>query len=295
MQRLEAHNNGSSGPIGVGEHEGISQAPIVENLFTLAEAGIEKGVHTIDVFTTKRQAGMLYLPTSPEIRLSGRQAQQTMQVLAGEARMKSNDRFYDLADGNVAVLPSNVAADIVESTDDFLLYSITSKDTTQDSDNNAKDNGTTLLIKNLYELYQSAERESFMSTDESNQGANTESAVDEIEVFFPGEEGYMLNKSQAGRLLIYGEKGWGSNESGEIWLDWHTHSLAQHAIYVLRGNGRVGFGSEQEEQTFELNRGDIAIVPTGARHRLGSVGPFLASVINTPGIPPTHPNYSHPA
>jgi quercetin dioxygenase-like cupin family protein len=119
-----------------------------------------------------------------------------------------------------------------------------------------------------------------MSTHNANTNGEDVSKVSEIEVFYPGLEGYNLDGTQAGRLLLYEQP---------VWLDTHTHPLAQHAIVGREGRGAVRF----DEREYPVEPGSLFVVPPDTVHQLGSTGDMRAFVVNSPGIPPTDPNYSH--
>lgn len=273
--------------------EGGRSLAVAKNLFAVVAAERKQGASLILIFENERQAGSLIaLDTASSLTLpEDRLRQQTFHVLRGTATLSFDSQAQRLTRGSLVVIPPNKQVALLKAEQDFLLFKLSSPGMQRSEEQTGEEgalseNGkrTGILVSNLYDLHQVGERKSFMSTDEENSGTSTVSRVNEIEVFYPemAAEGYQLNGSQAGRLLIY---------ETQTTLDRHTHPLAQHAIYVMDGHGYVEF----EGENFDLDPGGLFVVPPHTKHKLGSYGNFLAFVVNTPGIPPTHPQYSEPA
>ena len=273
---------GSPRPIQI-DLEPIQHQSIIADLYQRFEEGRETGTDAVlPVFANERQIGdLISLDLQPSLEFAASEHQQTLIVLRGSASLKIGETITTASAGDIVVTPQGASVAYSEADGDFLGYRITSPfDAVSEESGEAAGE---ILQKNIQHLQETVESVAFMSTNHAHPDA-VESKVREIDVFNPTrrEEGYALNGSQAGRLLIMKE---------ETMLDRHTHPIAQHALLVVDGQARI-----EHEGTFHiLNEGQIIIVPTDTRHMMGTTGEGTVLVINSPGLDSSHPDYHRDA
>lgn len=258
------------------------------NLFEIADAASKENAgKRLTVFATEAQTGhVLSLRDYQAHLVDAQPQQQSLSILRGEASVliDKEENEMVLSEGDIMVLPSNRDVMFYDTRDGFLGYSVSSAPS-----KTSTPRGDHLVRRNVSEAYRYGVWEPFMSTHGAGTEIDAPSEVFEVDLFHPGmEEGtHALDDSQAARLLILNKP---------TVLDRHTHPVAQHHLYIEQGKAKV----EHEGTYHILQRGDIFVVQTGARHALGAEeatedDPTLVVVVNSPGIPSTGDHYSEPA
>ena len=65
---------------------------------------------------------------------------------------------------------------------------------------------------------------------------------------------------------LFGANGWGDMWRNGIYDYLHYHATVHEALGIARGHGRVRFGGDHGKE-FELDAGDVAILPAGTGHQ----------------------------
>lgn len=74
---------------------------------------------------------------------------------------------------------------------------------------------------------------------------------------------------------IFHAHGWGDSWRNGIYPYHHYHSTAHEVLGVSRGSATVRLGGDDNGQTFEVQAGDVIIIPAGVAHKkLGSSSDF---------------------
>lgn len=95
---------------------------------------------------------------------------------------------------------------------------------------------------------------------------------------------------------IFGANGWGQMWRNGVYDYLHYHSTVHEVLAVARGRADVRFGGDHGE-TFEIRKGDVAILPAGTGHQSLSASADFAVVGAYPPGPemevtrPTPENY----
>lgn len=75
---------------------------------------------------------------------------------------------------------------------------------------------------------------------------------------------------------VFHANGWGNSWRNGIFPYHHYHSTAHEVLGIARGSARVQLGGDENGQTFEIQAGDVIIIPAGVAHKnLGSSSDFL--------------------
>lgn len=61
--------------------------------------------------------------------------------------------------------------------------------------------------------------------------------------------------------------------------DWERHTSADEIVYIFEGTTKLFVKSDTKESSFELNAGQLVIVPQGAWHRFETDGPIKSLTI----------------
>ena len=65
---------------------------------------------------------------------------------------------------------------------------------------------------------------------------------------------------------VFQKNGWGSSWRNGVYGFHHYHSTAHEVLGIYGGSAQVRLGGEKGE-TFELNKGDVVIIPAGVAHK----------------------------
>ena len=65
---------------------------------------------------------------------------------------------------------------------------------------------------------------------------------------------------------LFGANGWGDSWHNGIYDYLHYHATVHEALGIARGHARVRFGGDHGKE-FELDPGDVAILPAGTGHQ----------------------------
>lgn len=65
---------------------------------------------------------------------------------------------------------------------------------------------------------------------------------------------------------LFGANGWGDMWRNGIYDYLHYHATVHEALGIARGHARVSFGGDKGKE-FELDPGDVAILPAGTGHQ----------------------------
>jgi uncharacterized protein YjlB len=74
---------------------------------------------------------------------------------------------------------------------------------------------------------------------------------------------------------VFAANGWGNSWRNGIFPYHHYHSTAHEVLGVARGTAQVQLGGDSNGVTFEVQAGDVLILPAGVAHKnLGSSADF---------------------
>src|SRR5579884_2682115 len=174
-------------------HSKEGDIPINQNLFELASRQVNPISPFLHVFKDCRQEGELILFKNEPLFTEDKHFQRTLHVLEGTARMQICHQEYEVKKGHIVVVPSKTQVTFSDMEKSFLTFSLASLE--PDSEH-PKD--SSIVVANLFDLYNSTESKPFMSTSDANGERHSSSKVAEIPVFSPemAEEGYALGHSQ---------------------------------------------------------------------------------------------------
>jgi uncharacterized protein YjlB len=88
-----------------------------------------------------------------------------------------------------------------------------------------------------------------------------------------------LDRAQPERTIecIFAGNGWGDMWRNGIYDFPHYHATVHEALGVARGQARVRFGGDAGKE-FDIQAGDVAILPAGTGHQCLSASPDLSVV-----------------